>query len=100
MSADVRVVREHDRFEITVDGTPVGFAEYRLQPGRVVFTHTEIDPAHQGQGWAGRLARAALDAVRDDGLRVVPQCWFIADYIRKHPRYVDLVDEADPGTSR
>lgn len=102
MGMDVQVVRdpERKRFEIVVDGALAGFAQYQYQPGRVVFTHTEIDPAHQGRGWAGRLARAALDAARDEGLRVVPRCWFIADYIRKHPEYVDLVDEQDWGTSR
>jgi predicted GNAT family acetyltransferase len=99
MSADVQVAEERHRFEIVVDGTLVGFAQYRRLPGRMVFTHTEINPAHQGHGWAGRLARAALDAARDEGVRVVPQCWFIADYIRKHPHYADLVDEEDWGTS-
>lgn len=99
MSADVRVVRhqERDRFEIMVDGAPAGFAEYRRHPGAMVLTHTVVNPARRGQGLAGRLARAALDAARDEGLRVVPQCPYIADYIRKHPEYADLVD-GDSGT--
>lgn len=83
---------ERSRFEITVDGELAGFAEYRLRPGRVVFTHTEVDDAHQGRGLAGRLAQAALDQVRDRGLQVIPLCPYIAAYIRKHPEYVELVD--------
>jgi uncharacterized protein len=83
---------ERSRFEITVDGELAGFAAYTLRPGQVVFTHTEIDDDHQGRGLAGRLARAALDQVRARGLQVIPQCPYIAAYIRKHPEYVELVD--------
>lgn len=83
---------ERSRFEITVDGELAGFAEYRLRPGRVVFTHTEIDDRYQGRGLAGRLVRAALDQVRDRGLWVTPLCPYIAAYIRTHPEYVERVD--------
>jgi hypothetical protein len=41
---------------------------------------------------ACRLARAALDDVRELGLEVVPLCPFIAAYIRSHAdEYLDLV---------
>lgn len=85
-------VPERSRFEIAVNRALAGFAEYHLQPGRVVFTHTEIDDAHQGQGLAARLARDALDTVRDRGLQITPLCPYIANYIRKHPEYVAGVD--------
>lgn len=83
---------DRNRFEITVAGKLAGYAEYRLRPGRVVLTHTEVDDAYQGHGLAAVLARAALDAVRDRGLQVTPVCPYIAGYIRRHPEYVELVD--------
>lgn len=58
-----------------------------------MFTHTDVDDAYSGQGLAARLARTALDTARDRRLRVTPLCPYIAGYIRKHPEYVDLVDE-------
>jgi len=82
---------EQHRYELQVDGTVAGFALYRRQPGVVTFTHTEIDPAYEGQGLGSALARSALDQVRDSGEQVVPQCPFIATYIRRHPQYLDLV---------
>lgn len=94
-SDDVRVVDdpERSRFEIHTGGELAGHAEYRLRPGRMVLTHTEVDDRFQGRGLAGRLARSALDAARDRELPVTPLCSYIADYIRKHPEYVPLVDE-------
>ncbi|MDT7648322.1 MAG: uncharacterized protein QOC75_5322 [Pseudonocardiales bacterium] len=90
----VRDAPDLSRFEITVDGKLAGFTEYHAPPGRIVFTHTEVDEAHQGQGLAGRLIRAALDGSRRKGLEVTPLCPYVANFIRRHPDYLKLVDEA------
>ena len=82
------------RFEITVDGEPAGFAAYRSRDGVVVFTHTQVDPAYEGQGVGGVLAQSALDQARERGDQVVAQCPFISGWIEKHPDYRDLLVEA------
>jgi hypothetical protein len=81
---------EH-RYEVFVDDELAGLAVYRVEPGRLVFTHAEVDDAFGGMGVGGTLAAAALDDVRARGLQVVPQCPFIAAYIERHPDYADLV---------
>ena len=69
-----------------------GVAQYRREGDSVIFTHTEIDPAQQGQGQGSRLAAHALDDVRRRGLKAVPQCSFIAGYIQRHEKeYGELV---------
>lgn len=90
---DIKVVDnpERKRFEIHVDGERAGLAAYTLEPGRIVFIHTEIDDAFGGQGLGGILAREALDDVRGRGLGVVPLCPFIKGWIERHPGYADLV---------
>ncbi|MDR6862208.1 GNAT family N-acetyltransferase [Phycicoccus sp. 3266] len=80
------------RFEAHVDGALAGFAAYRLSGGHIVFTHTEVDDAYEGQGVGGALARGALDQVRAAGEHdVVAMCPFIAAWIERHPDYQDLV---------
>ncbi len=79
------------RVEARVDGVLAGFADYRDRDGQRVFTHTEVDPSFGGQGIGGRIARAALDEARADGVSVVPLCPFIRSWIDKHPDYADLV---------
>lgn len=89
---EVRDNPDASRFEVRVDGELVGFAEYRLTDTQILFTHTEVDPAHGGRGVGGALVRAALDAVRAEGTRVVrPLCSFVEAWIDKHPDYADLV---------
>lgn len=80
-----------NRFEIRVDGDLAGFAEYRLKPGQISFTHTEIDDRFSGQGLASKLVRAALDEAGSRELHVLPFCPYVRGWIAKHPDYVDLV---------
>lgn len=65
---------------------------YRRQGGRLIIDHTGVPQAIAGRGVAGGLVRAALDYARAEGLRVVPQCSYSAEYIQRHPEYADLVD--------
>lgn len=81
---------EH-RFEILVDDALAGVAAYRLQPGVVVFTHTEVEQAFEGKGVGSALVRGALDQVRQRGDQVVAICPFVAGYIERHPEYADLL---------
>jgi predicted GNAT family acetyltransferase len=81
-----------NRFEIFDGKMLAGFARYVRRPGRIIFVHTEIDPAFEGKGMGGKLAGGALDAARAAGEHVVPLCAFIANYIDRHPKYIDLVD--------
>jgi predicted GNAT family acetyltransferase len=91
---DVKVSKnpEQSRYEAAVDGEIAGTAEYELEEGRIIFTHTVVDDAYEGQGVGSALARQALDDVRNDGSRrVVAQCRFIKAWIDKHPDYQDLL---------
>ena len=91
---DVQVSDNPDeqRYEARVGGDLAGFAVYRRQPGRITFVHTEVDPAFEGRGVGGALARFALDGLRDDGtVQVIAECPFIAGWIQRHPDYQSLL---------
>jgi predicted GNAT family acetyltransferase len=81
------------RYEIAVDGELAGFARYRLKPGQISFTHTEVDDRFEGQGLGGKLVSFALDDARARGLAVLPFCPFVKAYIQHHREYADLVPE-------
>ena len=82
---------DHHRYELRSGDEVIGVIAYRLGDGVITLVHTEVDPAHSGQGHAATLARGALDDARSRGLRVVPSCPYVAAYLEKHPEYADLV---------
>jgi predicted GNAT family acetyltransferase len=56
----------------------------------VVFDHTLIDPDRRGEGLGAVLVQGALDDVRTTGRRVVPVCWYVAQFLDTHSGYTDL----------
>ena len=84
---------DQHRFELKKAGEVAAYAEYNVLKGALLFTHTEVLPAYEGQGLGSKLAKFALGEVRTRGLHAIPACQFIAGYIRKHPEYLDLVTE-------
>ena len=83
------------RFEILVDGAVVGKTYYRDDDGRRTFTHTEVDPSHQGRGLATQLIEFALAATREAGLRIAAECPTVTAYLGRHPEFDDIVDAAE-----
>ncbi|BBX19354.1 GNAT family N-acetyltransferase [Mycolicibacterium duvalii] len=89
--APTLVTAGSDRFSIAVNGKTVGFADFFDRDGARVFPHTEVDQAYQGRGLATILVREALEATREAGLQVVPQCWMVAEFIDKNPEFAGLL---------
>lgn len=86
----VRNNTELHRFELDAEGH-MAVAYYRLSPGVITFTHTEVPNELSGRGIGSALARGALDIVRAQGLKVVVQCPFISAFMGKHPEFNDLL---------
>jgi predicted GNAT family acetyltransferase len=85
---------EEHRYEVRDgDGSELGFSVYRRHGDVVVFTHTEVDDAAEGQGVGSALVRGALDDVRAAGLRIRPLCPFVKAYVDGHPEYADLLED-------
>lgn len=88
---DVRDNAALDRYELLVDERMIGIADYHRVDDAVVLPHTVIEPSQRGHGWGVVLVGAALDDIRRQGLRIVPQCWFVAEFVEQNPHYGDLV---------
>lgn len=76
--------KELHRYEAPVPGG-TAFASYRLTPGRIVFTHTEVPKEAAGHGVGDALVRHAVLDSRARGLEIVALCPFVADWIGRHP---------------
>jgi predicted GNAT family acetyltransferase len=90
---DVRQNKAESRFELIVDGH-LAVADYLMDAGRMVFTHTEVPVALRGGGIAGKLVSFAMESALKEGLKVVPQCSYVDNFLKRHPEYSDLRDGA------
>ncbi len=88
------VVRDDatSRYVLRLDDREAGQAEFILDEGKVLFTHTDIAKDSGGSGLGTFLVREALADVRERGLSVVPVCTFVAAYVRRHPDEAELAE--------
>jgi predicted GNAT family acetyltransferase len=79
-----------NRFETWIDGQ-LSKLDYLRDGTTMVITHVGVHPDLRGQGIAGRLTQVALEYAAKNALRVIPMCSYVAAYIRRHPRYQELM---------
>ena len=89
---------ERNRFEIWLGDERVGLLDYERRIGangnEIHFTHTEVDPAHQGKNLASILTTGAFDSVRAGTfgkVAVWPVCSYTVMYMQRHPETHDLL---------
>jgi len=64
---------------------------YTRKGDLVIFNHTYVPDEFRGLGRGAKLVRAALEEARRLGWKVVPSCWFVAEYIDRNPEFRELV---------
>ena len=73
------------RYEIHIDDVLAGFTVFRIDTrGRLIFPHTEVDPAFRGRGVAQQLVAGAMADVAQRGETVIPHCPVVSAYLRKN----------------
>ena len=89
---EVEVVNNADerRFEAEVGGF-LARIDYIPDEEHIIFTRTLVPEEIEGQGVASKMVRTALEYARDNDIKVIPQCPFVAGYIEIHPKYKSLV---------
>jgi predicted GNAT family acetyltransferase len=90
MANDIRDNTARNRFEMDA-GNDVAIVNYRLAPGVLTLTHTEVPQELEGQGLGSTIVRGVLQIARARGLKVVPACGFVSAFIQKNPAYQDLL---------
>ena len=96
--ATLRVVENpaQKRFEGFLGDELVAVIEYIPLDGKIIATHTEVAPSHEGQGIGSSMVSSTLDHLRAEGRMVQPLCPYVTSYLRRHPEYADVVDPDTP----
>jgi predicted GNAT family acetyltransferase len=82
---------ERHRFEARLPGG-TAFLAYQPAADKVLEMYSTYVPgADRGKGVAAALVEAALAHARAEGYKVIPSCWYVALWIRRHPQCADLV---------
>ncbi|MFF3334552.1 GNAT family N-acetyltransferase [Streptomyces sp. NPDC002888] len=93
---EIRDDRAAGRLEALGDGGEVvGHIEYFVleSPERaLVPVHTIVEPAHEGKGIAGSLARELYAVAAREGVPVAPLCPYVVTWAERHPEEAPAAD--------
>lgn len=84
------VTKNDTRYVLTVDGADAGYIEFHDDGTVIDMPHTVVKPEFEGKGYAGKLAKFAMDDAREAGRKVKPTCPYLDSWMTKHPDYEDL----------
>ena len=90
MANSVRDNSAAQRYEMDVAGKSA-FITYRRSGDVVTLLHAEVPHELSGSGVGSALVQGTLELARSQGQKVVPRCPFIANYIKKHTQFQDLL---------
>lgn len=82
------------RFEAHHRGELLGYLTYEMTNGVMRLPHTYVMPPARGQNIAAMLVQEAMETARSRNASVMPICWYVEVFMRRHPEYQDLL--ADP----
>lgn len=80
----------NNRFEVDL-GKEKAVLIYMIKAGLFIILHTEVPPAFEGWGIAGKMAQSALEYAKNEGLKVRSYCSFTTRFIERHPEYQGLL---------
>ena len=90
MDSQVQHEKNFHRFAVHL-GDATAELRYKEEGDTLYMVHTEVPMEMEGKGIGGQLAKAGLNYARENGLKVVARCPFVASYLQRHPEYNDLV---------
>ena len=78
------------KFFVELDGKQEAEMTYSYAGSdKIIIDHTEVSEKLKGQGVGYKLVEAAVDFMRDKGLKVIPLCPFAAAVFKKKHEYSD-----------
>ncbi|NJP39707.1 N-acetyltransferase [Oscillospiraceae bacterium HV4-5-C5C] len=76
-------------FALDQAGQLLAEVTFPARDGIATIDHTYVSETLRGQGVAGRLVQAAVDQIRQRGLRPAATCSYAQLWLKRHPEYTD-----------
>ncbi len=84
---------DEKRYAMRVDGAQVAVLDYSILGTAISLTRAFTIPSQRGKGLAGQLVAYAVDDIEaTTSLRIVPMCWYVAEWFDAHPERRHLLE--------
>jgi len=78
-------------FSINADGQEVGRMMVNIAPGILKAGYTSVGLTQRKNGYGRKLVSTVVDYARENNLKIIPECGFVAMMFNKYPEiYGDI----------
>lgn len=78
-------------FSLIVDNKEVGRIKVNITPGILKAGYTSVGLTERKSGYGRKLVNAVVDYARENSLKIIPECGFVAMMFNKYPEtYGDI----------
>lgn len=91
------VINEHKRGEVQIfsDDNKAGLMDIAIIGAKLAVYHTEVNPEHEGKGFAKILLEKLVSYAEDNNLKIVPLCPYVNAQFRRYPEKYDYIWSKD-----
>lgn len=80
------------RYTMREGNTLVGVLDYAVNDSEISLTRAFTQPPFRGKGYAAELMEFAVNDIEaSNSLRIVPTCWYAAEWFDRHPERASLL---------
>lgn len=80
------------RYSMRIGDQLVCIVDYSINRNAISLTRTYTQPQHRGNGYAADLVEFAVNDIESTTTyRIVPMCWYVAEWFDKHPDRANLL---------
>lgn len=81
------------RYALRLGSQPVCILDYRIDDDAISLIRTYTQPAERGNGYAAQLVDFAVNDIEaTTTYRVVPMCWYVAQWFQEHPDRIGVLE--------
>ncbi len=81
---------KESRSEVYDGDKLIGKCDYSIETNKLDIYHTEVDAAYGGRGLASKLIDLVVAYARDENLKIIPTCPYVAKKFDKDQSYKDV----------
>ena len=84
--------KEKQKFYVVAEGKE-SHLEYNKTENVLNFYHTYVPDELRGRGIAAEIVKTGLSFAKENDLKIIPSCSYVAAYIQGHKEYSELIAE-------
>lgn len=80
---EIEHLKQSEKFSLKDNDEEIGFLKYAISEKIMYINGVVVEPEHRSQGLAKKITIKAIDFARDNSMKIIPRCPYVANMFDK-----------------